>query len=160
MKLQSTLIVLYLQVFMWSPVCSDIRMRRLYAMPKSSSFFSPWNRTTKRETPKSGKDCQALTKFILASSRFRSLTFACASRIFCRNCKHEFWYAKKHSFLWQINHEFSIPLTFPYGKIWLPHNLQLVCPKWKDWLLVDLQDVALKEKPGWLWLQNHIRNPP
>ena len=105
---------------MWSPVCSDIRMRRLYAMPKSSSFFSPWNRTTKRETPKSGSDCQALTKFILASSRFRSLTFACASKIFCRNCKT--WVVKfKTTSLWQINH------TTILAYLWLSSSVKPGC---------------------------------
>jgi hypothetical protein len=42
------LIVLNLHVLIWSPFCNDIRMIRLKATPKSSSRFSPWNRTTKR----------------------------------------------------------------------------------------------------------------
>ena len=54
------LMVLNLQVLMWSPLWRDILMIRLKAIPKSSSFFSPWNRTTNRDTPWSGKDCNMI----------------------------------------------------------------------------------------------------
>ena len=56
-------------------------------LTNSSSFFSPWNLTTKRLTPYSGRLCQARMKFIFASNRLRSFTLACDSRIFWRNWK-------------------------------------------------------------------------
>ena len=44
--------------------------------------------TTKRLTPYSGRLCQALTKFILASSKFKSFTLVWDSRIFWRIYKY------------------------------------------------------------------------
>ena len=78
-------IVEYLHVLMWFPSGSVILMILLELTPSSSSFFSPWNLTTNRLTPYSGRDCQARTKFIFDSRRLRSFTFAWDSSIFCRN---------------------------------------------------------------------------
>ena len=79
-------IVEYLHVLRWFPSGRVILMILLELTPNNSSFFSPWNRTTKRLIPYSGKDCQALIKFIFDSNKLRSLTFAWDSRIFCLNC--------------------------------------------------------------------------
>ena len=64
-------------------------------LTNSSSFFSPWNLTTKRLTPYSGKLCHARMKFIFASSRLRSFTLAWDSRIFWRNWNVDITYESK-----------------------------------------------------------------
>ena len=80
-------IVEYLHVLMWFPSGSVILMILLELTPSNSSFFSPWNLTTNKLIPYSGRDCHALIKFIFDSSRLRSLTLACDSSIFWRNCR-------------------------------------------------------------------------
>jgi len=59
-KQARTFMVLYLQVFKWSPLWSSIRISLLFAIPNNSSLFLPVNRTTKSEIPYSGRDCHAL----------------------------------------------------------------------------------------------------